>query len=312
MAGRVRSLFFPKVSHAAEPESVPKLLRRADEIVVIPPERDGSERWGGWVAEVYSALRATGKRVLLARNEEEAREHAVRTFCEGDLTYCDGRLVSSGELLPALPQRRRIWIGQGSNTWKSELDLDVIYERTKGPADRPGATLGIPWMAGIPGTVGGWIKMNAGAFGHSFSEALAAVCVDGKWREASQCGFGYRHSDLEGEISDFRLKPLAEIPFEGSSEWYLSRRRKFPAHTFGSVFKNPEGDFAGRILEQAGAKDLRVGGAFVWSEHANVLVAGEGSTPSDILALFWKMQSLAYASSRIVLDSEVRGIQNHG
>lgn len=296
-------------------------LRGADEVVFVPePGRASPAPCGRDAADAYAALRASRDGVFLARSEPDALEHACRSWREGDAmccAWCGGGFgaVPSwtarnpvGVMLPSEPAVRRIWIGQGTNTWRSDLDLAVRYERTAGPADAPGASLGIPWMAGIPGTVGGWIRMNAGAFGHSFSEALEAVCVDGVWKSASECGFAYRHSEIEGEIQDFRLRPMDRIATEGTAEWYLSRRRRFPAHTFGSFFKNPEGDFAGRILEKAGAKSLRAGGAYVWSEHANVVVAGEGSTPSDVLALARMMAALAWRDSGVRLEPEVCGI----
>ena len=201
---------------------------------------------------------------------------------------------------------RRIWIGQGSNTWQPDLNLSVEYVKTSGPADAPGGSLGIPWMAGIPGTIGGWVKMNAGAFGHSISEVISEVKVDGAWIPASACGFGYRRSGIAGEIQDVRLVP--GLSFDGSAADYLSRRRKFPAGTYGSFFKNPPGDFAGRLLEAAGAKDLRVGGAHVWSEHANVIVRGAGATASDVLALARLMRNRVFFRFGVSLEPEVRGV----
>jgi len=207
--------------------------------------------------------------------------------------------------------RRRIWIGQGTNTWKPDLNLDVEYVRTTGPADRPGASLGIPWMAGVPGTIGGWVKMNAGAFGHSISEVISEVKVDGTWRPASSCGFAYRHSDIVGEIQDVRLAVPAAghwPPSWPSAADCLARRKEYPAGTYGSFFKNPEGDNAGRLLEKAGAKELRVGGAYVWSEHANVIVRGPGATSSDVLALARLMRNRVWHGLGVCLEPEVRGL----
>ena len=160
-------------------------------------------------------------------------------------------------------------------------------------------------MAGIPGTIGGWIKMNAGAFGHSISEVIAKVKVDGEWRSAAECGFAYRHSDIAGEIQDVMLKPLRP---QGDAKDFLARRKKFPAGTFGSFFKNPPGDYAGRLLEEAGAKELRVGGAYVWEEHANVIVRGPLATPSDVLALARLMRNRVLFRFGIALEAEVCGI----
>jgi UDP-N-acetylmuramate dehydrogenase len=228
---------------------------------------------------------------------------------EGDVTL----LLGAGDIIAlqtlvkswAEPPTRRIWIGAGTNTWRSDLETGEIYEKTSGRASIHGATLGIPWMAGIPGTVGGWIKMNAGAFGHSFSEVLRRVKVDGRWIDAADCGFGYRHSSIDGEIQDFEL--IDDLP-KGDAAEYLSRRRKFPAGTKGSVFKNPPGDHAGRLLEAADCKGLRVGGAYVWEGHANVIVSEEGATASDFLALSQIMRARVLFRFGIALEPEVRGL----
>ena len=81
-----------------------------------------------------------------------------------------------------------------------------------------------------------------------------------------------------------------------------------PAGTFGSFFKNPAGDSAGRLLEAAGAKDLRVGGAYVWRERANVIVRGEGATPSDVLALAHLMRNRVLFRFGVSLEPEVQGV----
>ena len=287
-----------------------RLTEASDEVILASPD----------ASDLYAALRPLLPRIFLARCELDALEHLCRSWRPGDTTVClrvgNGSVVIDsdssdnplGRLLPELPPERPIWIGHGSNTWKSDLNLAVSYRRTSGPADLPGASLGIPWMAGIPGTVGGWIKMNAGAFGHSISEALESVCIDGVWHPASSLGFAYRRSNIVGEIQDFRLRHREAIRTEGSAEFYLSRRHRFPARTFGSFFKNPPGDHAGRLLEAVGAKSLRVGGAHVWSEHANVIVFDPSATPSDILALSRMMQDRVFAAFGIRLEPEVCGL----
>ena len=82
------------------------------------------------------------------------------------------------------------------------------------------------------------------------------------------------------------------------------------SRTCGSVFKNPSPDTpAGKLLDEAGAKSLRVGGACVWSEHANVIVAGEGCTSSDILALARLMARAVFFRSGVRLEPEIRGLE---
>jgi len=287
----------------------PAAFAEADQVVLCPTyaafERPVE---GGDVADLYAACRGKVKDVRLARSCEEAWTHAVRSAKLGDVTLVlgAGDIISKLELLPS----RRVWIGAGTNTWRSDLDLGVEYVRTDGPANGPGAALGIPWMAGIPGTIGGWLKMNAGAFGHSISEVVSRVKVDGSWIDASECGFDYRASHFDGEIQDVEWDSakLEAARADGSADDYLARRRKFPSGTFGSVFKNPPGDFAGRLLESVGAKGMRVGGAYVWEGHANVIVRGEGATPSDVLALAKLMRNRVSFRLGVDLEPEVQGL----
>ncbi len=197
---------------------------------------------------------------------------------------------------------RRI-VGMGSNTWISDLTTDEEYVRVEASAGQPGATLGIPWMAGIPGTIGGWVKMNAGAFGHEISELVEKVKVDGVWLDKSACGFGYRTSSIEGVIE--------EVVFNNDSHAaadYLAKRKTFPPRCCGSVFKNPPGDYAGRLLETVGAKDLSVGGAHVWREHANVIYAEDGCTSSDILALARLLRTRVRLRLGVTLEPEIQGL----
>ena len=315
-AGTLRVLFQPHRYSRTKAllRDFPAAFAEADEVVLCPTYA-AFERplEGGDIADLYLACRGRCQGLHLARSCAEAWEHAFNSMRSGDVTL----LLGAGDIIGLVPQVRRdmagatrpvrrIWIGAGANTWKSDLNLSVEYVPTEGPAGRPGATLGIPWMAGIPGTIGGWVKMNAGAFGHSISEVIDAVKVDGQWIPAADCGFTYRHSVISGEIQDVRLKPWKD---ETTAAAYLARRRKFPSGTFGSFFKNPPGDFAGRLLEAVGAKDLRVGGAYVWSEHANVIVRGEGATPSDVLALARLLHNRVLFRFGVSLEPEVRGVE---
>ena len=338
--GRLRVLFQPHRYSRTKAllARFPAAFEGADEVVLCPTYAAFEQPLeGGDIADLYrecreflstEAQKNRGVGLYLARSCDEAWEHACNSMVDGDLTL----LLGAGDIINLVPQVRadldscrktedgrrkarcvrRIWIGAGSNTWKSDLNLSIEYVKTSGPADAPGSSLGIPWMAGIPGTIGGWIKMNAGAFGHSISEVVEKVKVDGKWISAADCGFSYRHSDIIGEIQDIMLKPLRP---QGDAKDCLARRKKFPVGTFGSFFKNPMGTdpskppfYAGKLLEEAGAKELRVGGAYVWSEHANVVVRGEGATPSDVLALARLMRNRVFFRFGISLEPEVCGI----
>lgn len=211
-------------------------------------------------------------------------------------------------------------IGQGSNTWFSDCttDLEIIRAPVTAedglvPAGLPGASLladhpELAFMAGIPGTVGGWAKMNAGAFGDAFGSHIDYVVADGRIIPHDACGFAYRTSKIPGCITAVALQPARGVTDKTASD-FLARRKTFPPRTCGSVFKNPCPDQpAGRLLEEAGAKTLSVGGAAVWRDHANVIVAGEGCTSSDILALARLMARAVFFRTGVRLEPEIRNL----
>jgi UDP-N-acetylmuramate--alanine ligase len=318
--GRLRVLFQPHRYSRTKAllGDFPLAFEAADEVVLCPTYAAFEKPVeGGDIADLYAICRADrtiGGKVLLARSCREAWFHARAKMRPGDVTL----LLGAGDIIALAPlveswdgpPRRRVWIGAGSNTWRSDLATGEEYVKTEGRAGMPGAVLGIPWMAGIPGTVGGWIKMNAGASGHSVSEVLKRIKVDGRWINASECGFGYRTSAIDGEIQDFEfVDGFADITgCEPSAEAFLARRNKFPPGTKGSVFKNPPDDSAGRLLEKADCKGLRVGGAFVWERHANVIVSGKGANNSDFLALARLMHNRVLFRFGVDLQPEVCGL----
>ena len=269
----------------------------------------------GDIVDVLPKVRAD-MQALASCADLGARESA-ETIDLSKLSFFRTGGASYGKLAAAPTGRAEaIVVGMGSNTWMSDLatDVDVIRLPAGSPAGRPGASLladhpGLAFMAGIPGTLGGWVKMNAGAFGHSIGEFVESVTLsDGRVLSHDECGFSYRHSSIDGVIVDVKLKSSADAG-AASPDDYLSKRRRFPSRCCGSVFKNPPGEVAGRLLEAAGAKALRVGGAKVWEEHANVIVAEEGCTSSDILALARLMACAVLHRFNIHLEPEIRGLQ---
>ena len=239
-------------------------------------------------------------------------------FRTGGVTY--GRLnpqpSTTNPQPPTTNYRQPIILGMGSNTWFSDCatDCDIVTAPSGSNAALPGASLladhpELAFMAGIPGTIGGWAKMNAGAFGDSFGNHIDYVVADGRKIPAAECGFAYRSSSIPGLITEVALKPStlnAQLPTTN----YLERRKKFPPRTCGSVFKNPSPETpAGKLLEEVGAKSMKVGGAYVWSEHANVIVAGDGCTSSDILALARLMAARVRDRFGISLQPEIRGLE---
>lgn len=158
---------------------------------------------------------------------------------------------------------------------------------------------GLEYGLAIPGTVGGAVWANAGAHGGETAAVLESATVllaDGAESvlAAADCGFGYRHSrfkDSPGEIvlaATFRLSPAdpAEITarLDDIRRW---RREHQPLGlpSAGSVFRNPEGDSAGRLIDSLGLKGRRIGGAVVSEKHANFIVNDQRGTASDVRRL---------------------------
>jgi UDP-N-acetylmuramate dehydrogenase len=177
---------------------------------------------------------------------------------------------------------------------------------------------GLEFGVAIPASFGGAIRMNAGAHGREVAEAVESVDVfelatqAARVVSAADAGFRYRNSDLPADAvvvgGTVRLAPAdgSEIRrlMEEARDW---RRRTQPLAepNCGSVFKNPPGDHAARLIEEAGGKGLSVGGAAVSAKHANFIVAAEGAKASDVVELIAKMQDLVDVRSGVHLDPEV-------
>lgn len=328
-------------------KSFPDAFAGSDETIVCPVYAAFAEPVeGGSSADLYAECRRRGvKGLKLARSCVEAWRHAFLEAEDGDVTLLLGagdiialapvvaRDMAAGRPPRAAAPRRlaslsffrtggrsfgggaKMFVGAGSNLWISDLSTDAEYVRAPGSPRGPdvfgggvaGALLGIPWMAGVPGTVGGWVKMNAGAFGHSISELVVRVKTGGRWKSREECGFGYRSSGIDGLVEEVEFLPRAGGDAAAAAE-YLARRPRFPARCCGSVFKNPPGASAGALLEAAGAKGLSVGGAYVWEGHANVIAAREGATSSDILALSQIVRNRVALRLGTELEPEIAGL----
>lgn len=177
---------------------------------------------------------------------------------------------------------------------------------------------GFEWAVGVPGSVGGAVRMNAGGHGTEIKDSLtAAQLVDLRtgeyaWRSNHDLAFGYRSSSVSatelvlearfelipGDLAVGKAK-LAEIV-----QW---RRANQPGgQNAGSVFSNPHGDSAGRIIESVGAKGLRIGTAEVSQKHANFIQADVNGRAADILSLMKEIQRLVFESHGIELVFETQ------
>jgi UDP-N-acetylenolpyruvoylglucosamine reductase len=176
---------------------------------------------------------------------------------------------------------------------------------------------GFEFACAIPGTAGGGVWMNAGAYGGDWSGILErALVVDGdgpQWRTADELGLSYRHSDLEqGQVVarvEFRLTPRPPNEIKAIvADLQAQRKAAQPTNkrTYGSVFKNPDHELsAGRMLEACGLKGHRIGGAQISPRHANFIENADGARSGDAIALMTEARRRAWEQFGVELQHEV-------
>ncbi|OGR66342.1 MAG: UDP-N-acetylenolpyruvoylglucosamine reductase [Elusimicrobia bacterium GWB2_63_16] len=175
---------------------------------------------------------------------------------------------------------------------------------------------GLEKTSGIPGSVGGAVRMNAGAFGQETFDRLASVlALDGEGREITllkkDIGHGYRRAaGLDGLtvlLARFEFQPGdPAVLLQDRSCVLASREAKQPLDypSAGSVFKRPQGDYASRLIDAAGLKGLRVGGAEVSPKHAGFIVNAGGATAADIYALICRVRGVVKEKTGVELQLE--------
>jgi UDP-N-acetylmuramate dehydrogenase len=178
---------------------------------------------------------------------------------------------------------------------------------------------GLEFGVAIPATLGGAVRMNAGAHGHEMAEVLDSMEVY-RLREGSavtirpaEAGFSYRRSFLGQDtvVIGARLRlnlgdPAAIRARMDEARAWRRATQPLAEPNCGSVFKNPPGDHAARLIEAAGAKGRRAGGAAVSTKHANFIVTEPGARAADVVALIEEVRSLVEAHDGVRLESEVQ------
>jgi UDP-N-acetylmuramate dehydrogenase len=232
-------------------------------------------------------------------------------------------------------------IGLGSNVLAADEGVDALVLRLEGElaevstrggvlAAGGGATNavclhrartaglgGFEFACAIPGTIGGGVRMNAGAYGSDWSrvvERALVVSPEGSaWLTNAELELSYRHSVLQpGEVVarvelTLAARPEPEIKAK-VAELVELRKAAQPTNkrTFGSVFKNPEHELgAGKMLERCGLKGHRIGGAMISPKHANFIENTDGATSADCLALMVEARRRAHEEFGVVLEREV-------
>ncbi len=178
---------------------------------------------------------------------------------------------------------------------------------------------GLEFASGIPGSLGGAVFMNAGAYGGEMEQVLASVTsMDGSGRlierKTEELGLSYRRSVFQ-ENGEFILSAVIRLE-KGDRDAIEERMRELAAQrsakqplnlpSAGSFFKRPEGHFAGRLIEDCGLKGLRVGGAQISPLHAGFVVNCGGATATDVLDLMRVVQETVLDRTGVLLEPEVR------
>ena len=234
-------------------------------------------------------------------------------------------------------------LGNGSNTLFSNRGYDGVVIKLSGDfneiivdgdtilagsgallsyVSKVAATNGLSGMealSGIPGSIGGAIYMNAGAYDHSISEIISTVTAidkDGDIFEydVSELEMSYRHSlfsDNENIIISCKLQLHVDDTeaIESRMSEYTKRRKEKQPLSFpsaGSFFKRPEGHFAGALIEETGLKGLRVGGAEVSTLHAGFIINSDNATADDVIELSKEVIEKVYEKTGVKLQPEVR------
>lgn len=176
---------------------------------------------------------------------------------------------------------------------------------------------GLEFACMIPGSVGGGIKMNAGIAEREISDVVQSVKVLSAGGEildltAREAGFGYRSSRIPRGVvlgGVFKLRKSSAKEIEEKSRVLIKRRKETQPLSYpnvGSIFKNPPGKFAGKLIEEVGLKGFRIGGAQISEIHANFIINRGNATAKDILALIKKSGREVQDKKEVVLELEAK------
>ena len=208
----------------------------------------------------------------------------------------------------------RVWEENGQLCAGGGVSLAVLANAAQGRA-----LTGLEFASGIPGSVGGAVVMNAGAYGGEMAQVLVSVTaldLDGSIQTipAESCGLGYRRSvfsDGQRLVLEARFQLSSGDPAAiraRMDELAARRKEKQPLEypSAGSMFKRPEGYFAAALIDQCGLKGFAVGGAQVSEKHAGFVVNRGGATCADVLELVRQVQARVQEQTGVALEMEVK------
>jgi len=253
------------------------------------------------------------------RDEEDLREFLRRKPRAMPLTIIgvgSNLLVRDGGIEGAVVRLGRDFnkiTVEGTKITAGAAALDVMVARE---AQKAGLT-GLEFMRGIPGTIGGGLRMNAGAYGREFKDVLKSVrALDraGNMVELSlsDMKFTYRHSDVSEDFvfvsATFEGTPDNPAEIQKRMDEITEKRESsqpVKSRTGGSTFKNPLGQKAWQLIDRAGCRGLKIGGAQVSEQHCNFLINTGTATAADLEALGEEVRARVKANSGIELEWEI-------
>ena len=254
----------------------------------------------------------------LLRTLELCREHGVRSYLLGNgsnTLFSDAGF--DGAVVCTVEMKRPVTVSGNVLRAAAGAPLGAVCRK----AQQAGLA-GLAFAFGIPGTVGGAVYMNAGAYGGELKQVLRRVTfLDRALRLDSlpvqELALGYRTSRFEtggGVIleAEFSLAPGDPAAIEAEMQELMARRReKQPLElpSAGSTFKRPQGAFAGALIEQAGLRGFAVGGAAVSTKHCGFVVNTGGATCADVLRLTDEVRRIVLEKTGHTLEREIRVVQ---
>jgi UDP-N-acetylmuramate dehydrogenase len=292
---------------------------------------------------VSAVTERIAKSMSALRNEPMRKRTSWRVGGSADLLFEPTSVAELAAILKSLPaELPLLWLGLGSNLLVRDGGLRgaviatgrLPRELVRVDAERVRVSAGVPCMqlakqcvrwqlgpaaffAGIPGSVGGALAMNAGAFGGetwTHVESVTTIDRSGEERIRSRADYEIAYRAVHGPAEEwflgatFHFEPAPESSMTMIKGMLARRNQAQPlgVPSCGSVFRNPPGDFAGRLIEHTGLKGRRIGGAMVAEKHCNFIVNVGDATAEDIETLIDEVRTAVAHSTGVHLELEVR------
>lgn len=272
----------------------------------------------------YTTMRVGGPCDCIVFPDEISKIKEVIDFCKNEnITFF---VIGNGSNLLVKDEGiHGVVIKLGHRFGKIELDGEYILAYagatmpTLSQLAKKNSLKGLEFACGIPGTIGGGVKMNAGAYGSQISDILYEVTYMDEKEEIKtiknkDCSFGYRKSiftinpnyvilSAKFKLGRGNIDEIENKMKENS----LARKAKQPLEypNFGSVFKRPEGYFVGKLVDDAGLRGYKIGGAQVSTKHTGFIVNVDNATCKDVLDLIGYVQTTVYNKFNVKLTPEV-------